>query len=81
MLKWEEIKHDHGFYLKRAMVFGGWLVASINDVAVTQTTQTTIFISSHESIHTGAIGSEWRTSITFVPDPNHEWVINQVNNI
>jgi hypothetical protein len=68
-LKWEEINHNNGFFLKRTRVFGGWLVAAVSDVI------------SH--VNTGYTkpdylqGYEWRTSITFVPDPNHEWKLDQ----
>jgi hypothetical protein len=76
-LKWEEIKHNRGFYLNRAKVFGGWLVSAIDDVFTTRSTNTTVWVSSEESTHSGSFGSEWRTSITFVPDPAHEWKLDQ----
>lgn len=62
MLHWEDINHDNGFYLRRTKVFGGWLISAISDVGAAQM---------------GRNDCEWRTSITFVPDPNHEWKLNQ----
>lgn len=64
-LKWEDISHDNGFILRRARVFNGWLVSAISDV------QTNVSLS--EGYIQRSEGYEWRTSITFVPDPNHEW--------
>jgi len=66
-LKWENIKHDHGFSLRRAKIFGGWLVASIDEV------RSPINTGYNQPDYTE--GYEWRTSLTFVPDPNHEWKI------
>lgn len=64
-LKWEGIEHDHGNQLSRAKVPGGWLVMSTDDV-VTQ-------VYEGYDIPSNEYGYEWRTSITFVPDENHNW--------
>lgn len=68
MLNWEEIKHDRGFYMNRAKIFGGWLVSAISDVSSV--------LPNGDGIMTQQ-GYEYRTSITFVPDPNNEWKLNQ----
>lgn len=64
-LSWEEIKHDRGFYLQRTKVFGGWLVSTVDDV------RSPVYNGYNTPDYTQ--GYEWRTSITFVPDPSHEW--------
>ena len=61
LLIWEEIPHDNGFYLRRTPIFGGWLVSMISDV-----------ITANEN-YASPQGNEWRSSITFVPDPDHAW--------
>ena len=62
-LEFESIETPRfGMYIARAKVPGGWLVTCTQDVN-TQLPERGI---------TGQ-GYEWRTSITFVPDPNHEW--------
>ncbi len=67
MLNWEDIKHNHGFYLRRAEVIGGWLVIAISDVMTP--------MNQGHSQPVPMEGYEWRTSITFVPDPDHQWKI------
>ena len=57
-LIWEGIDSN----VERSKVFGGWLVRSMTDVLV----------SMHEEMQPQA-GYEWRESICFVPDINHEW--------
>lgn len=64
-LEWESIEHNHGNYLVRAKVFGGWLVMSTDDV------QTQVY--GGYNTPSNEQGYEWRTSITFVPDVKHEW--------
>lgn len=54
--------------MNRTKVFGGWLVSAISDVNTVLPDG--IGIRNDQ-------GYEWRTSITFVPDPNHEWTLNQ----
>lgn len=65
MLHWEEINHDNGFYLRRARVVNGWLVSAIYDV-LSPTHYSNGYITS-------TTGYQWQGSLTFVPDPNHEW--------
>jgi hypothetical protein len=68
MLNWEEIEHNHSFNLIRVRIPGGWLVSATEDVRSPMDTG----YNKPEYYK----GYEWRTSITFVPDPNHEWKIN-----
>jgi len=67
-LQWEEIEHNNGFYLRRSKIHGGWLVTAISDVM-------TVLPDGNGIRNDQAY--EWRTSITFVPDPNHEWKLDQ----
>lgn len=67
MLKWEKIMHDNGFFLNRVKIFGGWLVAAVSDV--------NSVLPYGDGIRNDQ-GYEFRTSITFVPDPTHEWKVN-----
>lgn len=60
-INWEEITTEHGDYLYRAKIFGGWLVKITCDV-----------VTQNEYI-LNQTGFEWRSSITFIPDANHEW--------
>lgn len=64
-LKWEEIKHDRGFYLTRTPIFGGWLVQMISDVMTP--------VNKGFDRDVIESGVEWRSSITFVPDCDHQW--------
>jgi hypothetical protein len=67
-LKWEDIKHGMGFSMRRTKIFGGWLVTTIDEVR-----------SPFDTGYTQPEykeGYEWRTSITFVPDLNHEWKLD-----
>jgi hypothetical protein len=61
MLNWEEIKHDCSFHLYRAKIFGGWLVVTP--------------INGLKSLIGGK--PDMQSSVTFVPDPNHQWELNQ----
>jgi len=65
MLSWEEIKQNQAGYLSRAKVPNGWLVKEAHDVHIT--IPDTNILDNH--------GYEWTSSITFVPDPKHEWII------
>lgn len=67
MLIWETIPQDQAGYLSRAKIFGGWLVKEAHDVHLT--IPDTNVLGNH--------GYEWTSSITFVPDPKHEWEINK----
>ena len=55
-----------GGYLHRIHVPGGWLVLFTNDVMTLDTQGEMI------------IDKEYRSSITFYPDPNHEWKATEV---
>lgn len=61
MITWEDIKHDNGFYFRRAKVFGGWIVNASADNQI------------WNDIHQQYQEQIASVSITFVPDPNHEW--------
>lgn len=58
---WERVEQDSAGYLERAEVPGGWLVRETNDVL------------GDDPNGGMASGWSWTSSITFVPDPNHEW--------
>lgn len=58
--QWTSIDSTH----ERTKVIGGWLVKSYQDVMV----------SLHED-QPKQEGYEWRESMVFVPDINHEWEI------
>lgn len=58
LLVWEDIGDNTG----RAKVFGGWIVRSLTDVLITM-----------DEYIGPAPGYEYRESICFVPDINHEW--------
>ena len=53
---------------QRARVFGGWLVKTCEDIY-------------HHSDSEGRLGCgfDWRVAMVFVPDKNHEWVINSAD--
>jgi hypothetical protein len=66
MLKWEEIQQDDQIIcMKRIKVIGGWIVQATMDALTPQYQGYDTPVQEH--------GYQWRTSITFVPDPNHEW--------
>ncbi len=65
---WEQIKSDHGHTVFRAKIFGGWLVLVSNEVS-TQVPDGDSFRNEQQW--------EWRESVTFVPDPKHEWTDEQ----
>lgn len=63
-LEWECINDNpDGSSDHRARVFGGWLVKSVYNVCS----------PSFHQMNGDGFGHEWRASIAFVPDPNHEW--------
>ena len=69
MLTWEEIKQDdQAIYMKRMKIVGGWIVQATMDALTPQYHGYNIPVQES--------GYQWRTSITFVPDPNHEWKID-----
>ena len=58
-MDWEQIDAYH----QRAMVFGGWLVKAFEDVI-------------HNREDHGMVGGwDYRITMAFVPDPDHEWVL------
>ena len=59
--EWETIDGYHF----RAKVIGGWLVKAAEDVS---------HIDEYGSVISGR---DWRIAMAFVPDPNHEWEIEQ----
>ncbi len=59
-MEWEEITP----YEHRARVPGGWVLKVTQDVMTN--------IRPEECPHEGY---EWRTSICFIPDPNHKWTL------
>ena len=63
-LTWEDIPNDNtSTYLRRTRIPGGWLVQATEDV-----------IHDHSAYGRGMVGGwDWRVSLCFVPDPNHEW--------
>jgi len=65
-LEWEEVPHNHGGYMTRVSIPGGWLVRYTEDV------RSPVFTGYEAPEYIQ--GYEWRTSITFVPDVNHEWI-------
>lgn len=62
---WESIFTTHAEYLSRAKVHGGWLVKSVSDVRT--------LVPDGYGGYTTTDGYEWRTALTFIPDPDHEW--------
>ncbi len=58
-LKWEMIDSYH----KRAPIPGGWLVKAFEDVFEDRSNYGQGIVS----------GWQWRVTMCFVPDPNHEW--------
>ena len=60
-MQWEPIPQDIAGTLWRAKVPGGWLVNMVNDV-----TQ----ILPDQGL---TQGYDWRSSLTFLPDPSHLW--------
>jgi len=59
--KWETIDSYHF----RAKVIGGWLVKATEDVC---------YLDEYGAMDNGR---DWRIAMAFVPDPNHEWEIEQ----
>ena len=56
-IAWEDIDNYH----TRAKVFGGWIVKASESV-------------THDTRDNGMqSGWDWRIAMVFVPDPKHEW--------
>lgn len=64
-ITWEKVEQDQAGYLYRTKVPGGWLVKDVQDVL---TTDEQAGLRMHQDY-------EWRSSLCFVPDPNHSWEI------
>ena len=59
--KFEQIDNYH----QRAKVHGGWIVKAHEEVI-------------HDNAQQGMVGGwDWRIAMTFVPDENHEWEIQE----
>ena len=58
-MKFEDIDDNH----QRAKVHGGWIVKTFENVI--------------HDVYEGMMrdGWDWRVAMCFVPDPNHEWII------
>ena len=62
LAEWEDID-KHGFTC-RLRVFGGWIVRHDNEVV-------------HDTPNGMVGGWDWRSSLCFVPDSNHDWEIER----
>lgn len=67
MLIWTQIPQDTAGTLYRVKVPGGWLIKEVQDVHLNLKDNMNVLSNN---------GYEWTTSITFVPDLKHEWVID-----
>lgn len=65
-MNWEKVEHGHGNQIARAAIYGGWLVLSQDNV-------NSVLPSKYGNGIKNDQGWEWRTSICFVPDPEHKW--------
>jgi len=61
LIKFETI----GRNIERAKVFGGWIIKAYSEVI------------HKENFAEIECGLDWRIAMTFVPDPNHEWIENE----
>ena len=62
-VEFETVPTNNAITLFRAEVPGGWLVMGVNEV----------YTNALESGLFGK-GFEWRSSLCFVPDPEHHWL-------
>lgn len=62
MLNFKPLPNKQGYTLERAKVFGGWLVREMHDV-----------LHINPNYHSLQPGYEWRSTLTFIPDPSHTW--------
>ena len=67
LLDWESVESHIRIITMRTKIFGGWLVKSYENVGYT----------TLNSTDTKLKDSDWRISLTFVPDPNHEWNLDE----
>lgn len=65
-MKWEPEQIDDNH--QRMKVPGGWIVKAYENVCT--------FLGYDYDIRNGY---EWRVAMCFVPDPNHEWEIDNGN--
>jgi hypothetical protein len=65
MLKWEDIPQSTSGVLQRTKVHGGWLVKEVHEVYVD------LKIDHIRPLEGN--GYTWTSSLTFIPDINHEW--------
>jgi hypothetical protein len=71
-MKWEEFKNEgEPFTMYRTKVLGGWLV-TIRENVVTDIVPATDKSSTYYEK-----GIEFRTSVTFVPDPAYQWRLDK----
>lgn len=68
-MRWEKVETNHAQSLYRSPVFGGWLVMSVDDV------RSPVYTGYNQPEYHE--GYEWKSSISFVPDPNHEWDLSK----
>jgi len=64
--KWEYIETEDGSGLNRMRVPGGWLVKVCEYVY-----QASLVMAGQGE----PFGYDWRTSMTFLPDPEHSWEV------
>lgn len=62
---WQQLLTADGQLLYRMAVRGGWLVKTVDDVM-------SQIQADHIPFHERS-GYEWRSSVTFMPDTDHEW--------
>lgn len=67
MLNWEIIEQNQAGTLSRVKVPNGWLVKEAQEVYLDIDNNAPSILNNN--------GYTWTTSITFVPDSNHEWLI------
>lgn len=62
MLTFQAVPNNECLLIQRAKVPGGWLVREVMDVL-------------HDDPNRGNLqsGWEWRSSLTFIPDPEYLW--------
>lgn len=68
-LEWEPIDQEHAGTMFRARVPGGWLVKEVQDKALAYPEEFKENVNGWRY----ETGYEWRSSVTFVPDAEHEW--------
>ena len=62
-IKWEKIEDEHAGQMYRTATPTGWLVYRVDDVL-------------HDVYGRGLESNfEWRSALTFVPDPEHIWLV------